>query len=63
MPVDQTWRVRQERMEWNEEMIEVEWKLENPREEPASTAIHLPRTTHGVTDTRTQDPSGGERAF
>ena len=46
---------------WNE--IYVRGKLEKPREKPTLTSIHPTRNSLGVTETRTQDPSGGRRAL
>ena len=34
----------------------------NPREKPTQTSFRPPRNPHGVTETRTRDPSGGRRA-
>ena len=38
-------------------------KREKPREKPVQTLFRLPRNSHGVTETRIRDPSGGRRAF
>ena len=45
---------------WNE--ICRRGKREKPREKPTQTAFRPPRNPHGVTVTRTRDPSGGRRA-
>ena len=45
---------------WNE--ICGRGKREKPREKPTQTPFRLPRNTHGGTETRTRDPSGGRRA-
>ena len=45
---------------WNEICGRV--KRENPREKPTQTPFRPPRNPHGVTETRTRDPSGGRRA-
>ena len=37
-------------------------KREKPREKPTQTPFRPPRNPHGVTETRTRDPSGGRRA-
>ena len=37
-------------------------KWEKPREKPTQTPFRPPRNPHGVTETRTRDPSGGRRA-
>ena len=37
-------------------------KWEKPREKPTQTPFCPPRNPHGVTETRTRDPSGGKRA-
>ena len=62
----------QGRMKWNEmdEMSVEKWwneicgwgKREKPREKPTLTSFRPPRNPHGVTKTRTRDPSGGRRA-
>ena len=44
---------------WNE--ICGRGKLEKPREKPTQTPFRPPRNPHGVTETRTRDPSGGRR--
>ena len=59
-------------MKWNEmdEMRVEKWwneicgrgKREKPREKPTQTPFRLPWNPHGVTETRTRDPSGGRRA-
>ena len=45
---------------WNE--IGGRGKREKPREKPTQTPLRPPRNPHGVTETRTRDPSGGRRA-
>ena len=45
---------------WNE--IFARGKREKLREKPTQTPFHPPRNPHGVTETRTRDPSGGRRA-
>ena len=45
---------------WNE--ISGKGKREKPREKPTQTPFRPPRNTHGGTETRTRDPSGGRRA-
>ena len=45
---------------WNE--ICGRGKREKPREKPTQTPFRAPRNPHGVTETRTRDPSGGRRA-
>ena len=45
---------------WNE--ICGRGKSEKPREKPTQTPFRPPRNPHGVTETRTRDPSGGRRA-
>ena len=42
---------------WNE--ICGRGKREKPREKPTQTPFRPPRNPHGVTETRTRDPSGG----
>ena len=37
-------------------------KREKPREKPTQTPYRPPGNPHGVTETRTRDPSGGRRA-
>ena len=37
-------------------------KREKSREKPTQTPCRPPRNPHGVTETRTRDPSGGRRA-
>ena len=37
-------------------------KREKPREKVTQTPFRPPRNPHGVTETRTRDPSGGRRA-
>ena len=59
-------------MKWNEmdEMSVEKWcneicdrgKREKPREKPTQTPFRPPRNPHGVTETRTRDPSGGRWA-
>ena len=44
---------------WNE--ICGRGKREKPREKPTQTPFRAPRNPHGVTETRTRDPSGGRR--
>ena len=46
---------------WRNEICGRE-KLEKPREKPTQTPFRPPRNPHGVTETRTRDPSGGRRA-
>ena len=45
---------------WNEICGRGKW--EKPREKPTQTSFRPPRNPHGVTETRTGDPSGGRRA-
>ena len=45
---------------WNE--IFGRGKREKPREKPTQTPFRPPRNSHGGTETRTRDPSGGRRA-
>ena len=45
---------------WNE--ICGRGKREKPREKPTQTPFRPPRNPHGVTETRTRDPSGGRLA-
>ena len=45
---------------WNE--ICCRGKREKPREKPTQIPFRPPRNPHGVTETRTRDPSGGRRA-
>ena len=45
---------------WNE--ICSRGKREKPREKPTQTSFCPPRNPHGVTETRTLNPSGGKRA-
>ena len=45
---------------WNE--VCGRGKREKPREKPTQTPFRPPRNPHGVTETRTRDPSGGRRA-
>ena len=45
---------------WNEICGRV--KREKPREKPTQTPFRPPRNPHGMTETRTRDPSGGRRA-
>ena len=45
---------------WNE--ICGSGKREKPREKPTQTPFRPPRNPHGVTETRTRDPSGRRRA-
>ena len=45
---------------WNE--ICGRGKREKPREKPTQSPFRPPRNPHGVTETRTRDPSGGRRA-
>ena len=37
-------------------------KREKPREKPTQAPFHPPQNPHGVTETRTRDPSCGRRA-
>ena len=46
---------------WRNEIC-VTGKREKPREKPTQTPFRPPRNPHGVTETRTRDPSGGRRA-
>ena len=55
--------------EMNEMSVEKWWneicgrgKREKPREKPTQTPFRPPRNQHGVTETRTRDPSSGRRA-
>ena len=62
----------QGQMKWSEmnEMSVKKWwneicgrgKLKKFREKPTQTPFRLPRNPHGVTETRTRDPSGGRWA-
>ena len=45
---------------WNE--ICGRGKREKPREKPTQTPFRPPRNPHGLTETRSRDPSGGRRA-
>ena len=45
---------------WNELCGRGKW--EKPREKPTQTPFRPPRNPHGVTETRTREPSGGRRA-
>ena len=36
--------------------------VRNPREKPTQTPFRPPQNPHGVTETRTRDPSGGRQA-
>ena len=45
---------------WNE--ICGRGKRETPREKPTQTPLRPPRNPRGMTETQTQDPSGGRRA-